>query len=457
MTLTLFFEQSPELSTHEHPMPLIIVLLSIAALLVLILYFRINAFLALIFTALGMGIAIGMPVMGVIASIEKGVGNTLGSLALILGFGAMLGGLVAESGAAQEITDKLLSLFGEKHAPWAMVLTGFIIGLPLFYTVGFLMVIPIIFAVVATTRLPLLYVGIPMIASLSVTHGFLPPHPAPTTIVKFYQADIHLTLLYGLILAVPAIVIAGPLFAKTLKNIDAKPPEGLYKLEWVNHSAKPSFSVAVGTASIPVLLMAMAAVAKLSLEVGHPLLQFFDFTGHPVIALFIALMVAIYTLGVRLGRSVSDVMASLTDSVKAIAMIMLIIAGGGAMKEVLIDSGISDYIVLMMKDSPLSPLVMAWSVAAALRIALGSATVAALTAAGIVVPLISATGANPELLVLATGAGSLTCSQVNDTGFWLFKEYFNLSITDTLKSWTVMETIVSLVGLAGCLLLDLVV
>ncbi|MDX1941813.1 MAG: gluconate:H+ symporter [Saprospiraceae bacterium] len=438
-------------------MPLLIVALGIAILLFLILYWRINTFLALILVALGVGIAIGMEPLKVVKSIQSGVGSTLGDLALILGFGAMLGALIAESGAAQVITDRLIKLFGLKNVQWAMLLTGFIVGIPLFYSVGFLMVIPIIFVVTRTTRLPILYVGIPMIASLSVTHGFLPPHPAPTTIAGFYNADINLTLLYGLILAIPTVIIAGPIFGRVFKNMEYKAPKDLFKTQDIPADKLPSFGVSVFTGLVPVILMAAGAIAKLTLPNEGAFYKLIEFLGDPVISLFIALWIAIYTLGIRSGRRILDIMNSLTDSVKAIAMIMLIIAGGGAFKQVLVDSGISNYIVDMMKGASISPLILAWSIAAALRIALGSATVAALTAAGIIVPLVSQSGVNPELLVLATGAGSLTCSQVNDTGFWLFKEYFNLSIIETLKSWTVMETIVSVIGLAGCLILDLFV
>ncbi len=438
-------------------MPLLIIALSVALLLFLILYWRINTFLALVLVAVIAGIAIGMPPRDVIKSIQSGVGSTLGDLALILGFGAMLGALIAESGAAQVITDRLIRLFGNKNVQWAMVLTGFIVGIPLFYTVGFLMVIPIIFVVAKTTRLPVLYVGIPMIAALSVTHGFLPPHPAPTTIAGFYHADINLTLLYGLVLAIPTVIIAGPIFGGMLKKIEVQPRTELYNLRDIAQEQLPSFGVSVFTGLIPVILMAVAAVVKLIQPADGAFFKIIDFLGDPVVALFLAVWVAIYTLGVRRGRKLGDIMNSLTDSVKAIAMILLIIAGGGAFKQVLVDSGISHYIVEVMAGVRVSPLILAWSIAAALRITLGSATVAALTAAGIASPLVSQAGANPELLVLATGAGSLTCSQVNDTGFWLFKEYFNLDIVDTLKSWTVMETIVSVIGLAGCLLLDLVV
>ena len=438
-------------------MPLVIVALSIAVLLFLILYWRINTFLSLILVALGVGIAIGMPPKAVVQSIQSGVGSTLGELALILGFGAMLGALIAESGAAQVITNRLIALFGIKNIQWVMMLTGFIVGIPLFYSVGFLMVIPIIFAVTKTTRLPVLYVAIPMIASLSVTHGFLPPHPAPTTIAGFYKADVNFTLLYGLMIALPTVVIAGPVFGRVFKNMESHPMQDLFKVQDISADKLPSFGISVLAGLVPVLLMAIAAIVKLSVPEGGVFFNAVAFLGDPVIALFIAVWAAIYTLGIRKGRSLGDLMNSLGDSVKAIAMILLIIAGGGAFKQVLVDSGISNYIVDLMKEAHISPLVLAWSIAAALRIALGSATVAALTAAGIVVPLIGQAAVNPELLVLATGAGSLTCSQVNDTGFWLFKEYFNLSVIETLKSWTLMETIVSICGLVGCLILDLFV
>jgi len=435
-------------------MPLIIIALGIALLLVLVIALRFNAFIALIIVAVGVGIAEGMPIVQVVGSIKKGVGDTLGELALMLGFGAMLGALIAESGAARVITSRLVAIFGPRRVPWALMLTGFIIGIPLFYTVGFLIVIPLIFAVTASTRLPLLYVGIPMIAALSVTHGFLPPHPAPTAVAVAYQADITLTLLYGLVIAFPAILVAGWLFGSTFKNSWTPLPEGLMQAEPDNPHRVPGFSIAVFTALTPVLLMAAAAVAKLTLPEGHAVLNILSFIGDPVIALLLALLLGAYTLGVGLGRKWSDIMDGFANAVKPVAMILLIIGGGGAFKQVLVDSQAGDYLVKLFNASNMSPLLLAWSIAAALRIALGSATVAALTAAGIAAPLATGGHASPELLVLATGAGSLTCSQVNDTGFWLFKEYFNLSIVQTLKSWTVMETIVSVMGLLGCLLLD---
>ena len=309
-----------------------------------------------------------------------------------------------------------------------------------------------------------------MVASLSVTHGFLPPHPAPTAISVIYGADISLTLLYGLILAIPTIIIAGPIFGSTLKNFKTKEqPKDLFPLKELPEDELPSLWTSILTALTPVLFMATSAIGKLVLGEsarnynlsfgGTEIVNLFDLInilGDPIIAILLAVLIAIYTLGLNTGKSMKEVMDSLTESVKIIAMIILIIGAGGAFKQVLVDSGTGDYITNLMKGSNFSPLLLAWCIAAALRIALGSATVAALTAGGIVAPLVGATDVNPELLVLATGAGSLTLSHVNDTGFWLFKEYFNLTIMETLRSWTAMETIVSIVGIIGCLLLDMV-
>lgn len=436
-------------------MPLLIIFLGIAALFVLILGLRVNAFLALLLVSLGVGVGVGLTPAESLAAIQKGVGSTLGSLAIILGLGAMLGGVIAESGAAQVISRKLTSSFGVSKIAWAMMLTGFIVGIPMFYSVAFLMVLPIIFAMAKETKLPILYVGLPIIASLSVTHGFLPPHPAPTAIVDFYGANIQLTLLYGLLLAVPTVILSGVVFGKAMRKLDVQPNEKLFKTQNLPPEQLPSFSNSVLTALIPVILMALAAIGMLFLPKENTFNKTLQFLGDPVTSLFIAVFVAVFTLGKRSGKSFGQLMEGLAEHVKPIAMILLVIAGGGAFKEVLVSSGTSDYIVGLMKDVTLSPLIMAWSVAAILRIALGSATVAAMTAAGIMQPLVATGSVSPELLVLATGAGSLTCSQVNDTGFWMFKEYFNLTISQTLKSWTVMETIISIVGLAGCLLLDI--
>ncbi len=436
-------------------MPLIIILIGIVVLLLLIIGLRMNAFLALLLVALGVGLSMGMSTADTLAAIQKGVGGTLGTLALIMGLGAILGGLIAESGAAQVISRRLTDVFGIKNITWAMVLTGFIIGIPMFYNVAFLMVLPIIFAMAKETQQPILVVALPIIASLSVMHGFLPPHPAPTAIVDFYNANMQLTLIYGLVIAIPTVIVAGVLFGKTMHRIPTVVNEKLFKINTHSASQLPSFGISVLVSLIPVLLMGLGAVGMLFLPKENLLNQVLQFLGDPVISLLASVFAAVFLLGKKSGKRFAVLMDGLGEHVKPIAMILLILGAGGAFKEVLVSSGTSDYIVGLMKGLTLSPLIMAWSVAAVLRIALGSATVAALTAAGIMQPLIGTGNVNPELMVLATGAGSLTCSQVNDTGFWLFKEYFNLTIWQTLRSWTVMETIVSLVGLGGCLLMDI--
>ncbi len=438
-------------------MPLLIVVLGLFLLFLLIAKFKLNAFIAFIIVSLAVGIAEGMELQGVIQSIQNGIGNTLGFLVIILGLGAMLGKLVADSGAAQQITTKLVSKFGIGNIQWALVLTGFRVGSPMFYSVGFVILIPLIFTIAASTGLPLLYVGLPMIASLSVTHGFLPPHPAPTAIATMFNADVGKTLLYGTIIAVPAIILAGPLFSRTIKNITATPLKEFVNPTILKEEEMPKINISILTALLPVILIMLATAADLLLPKDAAILPLVKFIGNPVIAMLIAVLVAIYTLGLARGKDMTQIMGSVASSISGITMVLLIIAGAGALKEVLVDSGVSDYIANMLKDSSFSPLLLAWLVATVIRVCVGSATVAGLTTAGIVLPLVSATGVSAELMVLAIGSGSLMLSHVNDGGFWLFKEYFNLSIKDTLRTWTVMETTVGVVGLIGVLILSIFV
>jgi gluconate transporter len=294
-----------------------------------------------------------------------------------------------------------------------------------------------------------------MAAALSVTHGFLPPHPGPTAIAVIFKADIGLTLVYGIILAIPTIILAGPVFARFLKNIHANPPKGLFVLKEFTDEEMPGYGISLFTALVPVFLMAVAALILVFLPETSGARPFFNFVGDPVIALLVAVLVAIYTLGINRGKTMQEVMQTITNSITGIAMILLIIGGGGALKQVLVDSGVGDYIANLGKEANFSPLVLAWSISALLRVCLGSATVAGLTAAGIVLPVIASTGANPELMVIATGAGSLMFSHVNDPGFWMFKEYFGLSLGQTFSTWSIMETLVSVMGLLGVLLLNI--
>jgi Gnt-I system high-affinity gluconate transporter len=438
-------------------MPLLIVALGVVLLLVLMIAFKLNGFLSLILVALSVGILEGMPLPTVVTSITKGVGGTLGTLALVLGFGAMLGKLMADSGGAQRIALTLIDKFGKKRIQLAVVITGFIVGMALFYEIGFVLLIPLVFTIAAAADIPLLYIGVPMAAALSATHGFLPPHPGPTAIAAIYKADLGKTLLLGIICAIPAVILAGPVLTKFLRHMEHDIPKGLYNPKIFTDKEMPGFGISVFTALVPVILMAARAIATIVLPKTSPILSYTTFLGDPVIALLLAVLLAIFTFGLNRGKKMPEVMKTVSESIAAIAMILLIIGGGGAFKQVLVDSGVADYVAQIMKGSSISPLVLAWLIAAILRIALGSATVAGLTAAGIVGPLVVATGDSPELMVLATGAGSLILSHVNDPGFWMFKEYFNLSIPETLKSWTVLETIISVVGLVMVLLLNMIV
>ena len=436
-------------------MPLLIVISGILLLFILIARFKLNPFITFIIVSLFVGIAEGMEPVAVVDSIQKGIGNILGFLVIILGLGAMLGKLVADSGAAQRITTKLVEKFGKKNIQWAVVLTGFIVGIPMFYSVGFVILIPLVFTIAAATGLPLLYVGLPMLASLSVTHGYLPPHPAPTAIAEIFQADIGKTLFYGILVAIPAIIAGGPLLSRTMKNIKATPLKEFINPTILKEEEMPGTGISIFTALLPVILIGIAAIASLLLPEDSAILNILLFIGNPVIAMLISVLVAIYTLGLARGKKMKEVMDSVASAITGITMVLLIIAGAGALKQVLIDSGVSEYIGEMLKGSSISPLILAWLIATIIRVCVGSATVAGLTAAGIVLPLASGANVSPELMVLAIGSGSLMLSHVNDSGFWLFKEYFNLSVKDTLKTWTVMETTVGVMGLIGVLVLDI--
>lgn len=435
-------------------MPLLIVIGGILLLFVLVARFKLNAFIAFIIVSLLVGLAEGMPLESLVGSVQKGIGSTLGFLLLILGLGAMLGRLVADSGAAQRITSQLIEKFGRKYIQWALVLTGFIVGIPMFYSVGFVILVPLVFTIAAATRLPLLYVGVPMLAALSVTHGYLPPHPAPTAIVGMFQADFGKTLIYGILVAIPAIIVAGPLLSRTFRNIPASPMKELVNPVQLEESQMPGTLTSIFTALLPVVLIAVATLGSYILAPESALLRVLEFVGNPVIAMLIAVLVAIYTLGLARGRSMKEVMGTVAEGVQGITMVTLVIAGAGALKEVLVDSGVSDYIAGLMRGSSVSPLILAWGIATVIRVCVGSATVAGLTAAGIVLPLVTDQSASPELMVLAIGSGSLMLSHVNDSGFWLFKEYFNLSVSDTLRTWTLMETAVGVMGLLGVLVLN---
>ena len=435
-------------------MPILIVSIGILILFALIILLRLNAFIAFILVTLFIGISQGMELLSVVQSIEKGIGSTLGFLVMILGLGAMLGKIVAESGAAQRITEGMIALFGVKNTKTAVMITGFIVGITMFYSVGFVILVPLVFTVAATTGLPLIAVGLPMLASLSVTHGFLPPHPAPSALAVLFEADMGKTLLYGFVVAVPAILISGPLLTKVISKVEAEPLKAFMASKVFTAEEMPSLSNSLFTALLPVLLIGFSTVIVEFIGVDFPGAQWISFIGNPVIALLLTVLLSTYTLGLARGLKMEAVMQIYSEAVAGITMVLLIISGAGALKQILIDSGVSDYIGSVMEVTALSPLVIGWLIATIIRFSVGSATVAGLTTAGIVLPLVQSTGVSPELMVLAIGSGSLMLSHVNDSGFWLFKEYFNLSIKETLTTWTLMETTIGITGLLGVLALD---
>lgn len=428
--------------------------IAIVILILLITWAKLNAFLAFLIVSVLAGFLLGLPANKIIGSIEFGIGDTLGSLVIIICLGAMLGKLVAESGAAQTIATVLVKFFGVKYLPWAVMVTGFILGIPLFYGVGFVLLVPLIFSIVYEYKLPALFIGLPLLAALSVTHGFLPPHPSPTALVQQFHANMGLTLLYGLVAAIPSIILAGPVFSHFLRKIPSHPLE-TFRPKQIDEKKLPKTGSSIFISLLPVLLLLLGTFLQY-VFIGNPsATNIISFVGNPSLIMLLSILVATYFLGVKTGKSIKEVMTIYTDAVKDIGMILLIIAGAGALKQVVTDSGATQQMTSVFQTWSINPLLLAWLMAAIIRICVGSATVAGLTTAGIIAPLITHVHVNPNLMVLSIGAGSLMFSHVNDSGFWLFKEYFNVSMKDTFKTWTVMESIVSIVGLMAVLTLGI--
>ncbi len=436
-------------------MELLVILLAVGIQLFLT-YKKVSPFLSLLFIAVLSGLLLGMEPMQLVKSIEKGVGSTLGGLALIICLGAILGKILESSGAAEKIATTLINSFGPKRIQWAVLLTGFLVGLPLYYNAGFVILVPLVFSISRKANLPLLYVAIPMAASLSATHCFLPPHPAPVFLVNAFGADMGKTLIYGLVITIPVVIIAGPLLGRNLRSIKLQLTEPIIAQEPQPVKALPPVLPSFLLGLLPVILITLAVVATYFLPEGN-LQKFFLFLGDPTIALLCSVFLATWQLGIQRGHSAATTMRWLNEAIAGIAGIMLIITAGGVFKQVLQDSGTDQYIAAFSTRWQMPPLIFAWTVTAFLRITIGSATVAGITAAGVVTPLVASGAASPELMVLAVGTGSVFGSHVNDSGFWMFKEFFNLSMKQTFLSWTVMESIISVAGLGGILLLELVV
>jgi gluconate transporter len=438
-------------------MALLFVGVGVALLLILMIWLKLDAFISLIIVSLVVGLMEGMPLDKVTKSMYTGIGNQLNSLVLILAFGAMLGKLLSDSGAAQRIATTLINKFGLKRVHWAMLATSLIIGITMFFEAGFIVLIPLIYTIAIETGIPLISVGLPAIVGLSTAHSFLPPHPGPAAVATTFGANMGKTLLLGLLVAIPAAVIVGIFYTKTnfVKRVKSTIPEGLSTSKVFKDNEMPSFGISIFSAVIPVVLIAISTFGDLLLDKKAHILIYIHFFGEAPIALLITILISSYTLGIARGKNLDEVMKSLGSSVKAIAMIILVIAAGGAFKQVIVDSGVGNSITSITKNLNISPLVLAWVIAATLRIAVGSATVAITTASGIVLPLLQASGISPELMVLATSSGSVFASHVNDPGFWMFKEYFNLSVIQAIKVRTTYTCLLGILGLIGVLILHI--
>ncbi|GFM81685.1 permease [Pseudomonas cichorii] len=446
--------------THETYL-LIDALVTVVGLVLLITKFKVHPFVALTIAAGFLGLTSGMPVEKVMKSFQDGFGGVLGFVGIILGLGTMLGKLMADSGGADQIAQTLIRTFGKQKVHWAMMLSAFLVGIPLFFEIGFVLLIPLVFIVARRTGVSIVKIGIPLLAGLSAVHGLVPPHPGPLLAIGIFGADIGKTIFYGLIIALPTAVIAGPIYGKWISRyIPGTPSQELMDQIAKESSTQnlPGFGITLVTILLPVFLMLLKTFADVVFPPENMFRIWMDLIGHPISALLAALLLAFYTFGSARGFDRTKIMKLLDQSLAPVAAIVLIVGAGGGFKQMLVASGVGDVIGNMAVQAQVNPLLLAWLVAAVIRIATGSATVATITGAGIVAPVVGLIpGVNRELLVLATGAGSLILSHVNDAGFWLVKQYFNMTVSETFKTWTVMETILSVVGLIFVLLLSMVV
>ena len=435
---------------------LLYALAAVVALVVLIARFRVHPFVVLIAVSLGMGAAAGMPLATVVKAFQDGVGSSLGFIAIVVGLGTMLGKMMAESGGAARIAKTLIDAFGAAHVHWAIMFVAFIVGIPVFFQVGFVLLIPLVFTIARQTGTSLLKVGLPLVAGLSVVHGMVPPHPAAMLAVATFKADVGLTILYALIVGLPTAALAGPVYATWIAPRILLPADNplATQLQSDDSRALPGFGITMFTVLLPVLLMLANSTAEVVLPADSGIRHALAFVGSPIVSLLLALLFSFWSLGAAQRFTKDQVLKFCNDCLAPTATILLVIGAGGGFNRVLIESGVGRAIAGVATATHASPLLLAWIIAALIRVATGSATVAMTTAAGIVAPIaVLRPGTSPELLVLATGAGSLMLSHVNDSGFWLIKEFFNMTVPQTLRTWTVVETIVGVAGLMFTLLL----
>ena len=444
---------------------LLIALIAVAALIVLIARFKINSFVALMLASLFVGLCSGMKPAAVPKSFLEGMGRVLGDIAMVIGLGTVLGKMLAESGGAQVIANRLVRALGQRRLPWAMMFIAFIVGIPVFFAVGLVLLAPIVFTLARETGSPLLRLGLPLVAGLSVVHGLVPPHPGPVAAMGIIndlagRADMGKTILYSLFVGLPTAIVAGPLFGRFAGDrvrVELPPAAG-QGAEVKQPKNPPSFALTVFTIVLPVLLMLLATLGDLALAHEHWLRQSGDFLGNPSVAMLAAVLFSSWSFGFWRGFNRDQLLKFSNDSLAPVASMLLVVGAGGGFSRVLDQGGVGRAIAELARGTNLSPLLLGWLVAALIRVATGSATVAITMAAGIVAPVVAGLPAvHLELLVIAMGAGSLILSHLNDGGFWFVKEYFNLSVPQTLKSWTIMETIISFVALILVLVFDRII
>ena len=431
---------------------------AIAGIVILIGYFNINSILALAIAALGMGLAAGMNPAVIAKSFETGVGAVLGFVAGVIALGAMLGKMLAESGGAEVVANRIADVFGPKRAEWATLVAAISIGLAVFFPVGFMLLLPIVIVISRKNSIPLMKLGIPMVAGLSAMHACVPPHPGPMIVIDQLKAHAGKTILYSLIVAIPMAILAGPIYGNWIcKRMQFADPSAAEIKSVVKSSTvtPPGFGITLATIFLPIVLMLIAGWADVQLKSGEPLRQWCDFFGGPLVSMLIAVLVSFYTFGTARGMTSATILKHSNDCLGPLAATLLVVGAGGGFNQVLKDCGVAGSIVRFAESAKLPPLVLGWLVAALIRVAVGSSTVAITTALGIVGPLAMAKGGvSLELLTIAMGAGSLIFSHVNDGGFWIVKEFFGISVAETFKTWSVATTIGSVVGLALTLMLQ---
>lgn len=437
----------------------LLLVLSVVILLVLVMKVKLHAFVSLLLVSMFMGIASGMDIGKVMGTIQSGMGGTLGFIATVVGLGAMFGKMLEVSGGAERLARTFIKAFGVEKSPWAMVLSGFLVSIPVFFDVGFIILVPLVYALAKETKKSVLVFGIPLLAGLAVTHAFVPPTPGPILVAELVGADLGKVILVGILAGIPAAILAGPVWGKYIGNkIDAKVPDYMElddNVINVKDEELPSFATIIGLILVPIVLILLNTAATAFMPEGN-IRTIFNFIGHPFFALTFAVILSFIILGRFKGLSREQVESVASSALTSTGMIILVTGAGGVFKQVLVDSGIGKILAESLTKYPMSPIILAFVIAMVVRIAAGSATVAMTTAGAIIAPFLANSSVEPALIVVAIASGSTAFSHVNDSGFWLVNRYFGISEKDTLKSWTVMETIIGFVGLGMALLLNLI-